>query len=1223
MKHLTVRVAWHDRAWDGAVCNHPIGNAFCLALDRIREERDDGREESVAGRYWADLSVDDLPACKAEAGAFMSGREWVRVVEHPYQKGTKTQSTHGHLRPTPVKVAAYSTFAVPFAWMTRRGQDEIAAGLPDRLPEDREPPFATPWVFGRERQEALNKAFFGALTPGDSLVIFYTKEGQPISDSIRRLVVGVGRLTKVSRLLEYESNGGDPYPMWERLVHHSIRPDGAEGFLLPYHAYLEPTGDPDEDRRRAELLREIAVTPEPGHTGTFSYFSEHASPDVALSVLVRCLDSVRRIRRHGIAEGPWELREEWLNEQIARTWVDRGAFPGLGAALEALGMRLGTALALELVTAGKIETGSNPWPVVDAILRGDAAPPRAEYAADVAAVQATWAKLTEERRALLELLSRFALTAKQASRWFDTARRNTGATGTLADREILENPYRIAECDLGTFDDAAVSVGTVDRGLLPDSSVAASCPVAEPSLVESAGDRRRVRGAVVSVLRHAADEGDSLLSAVEVLTRIGHLDLARPCVVPLDWFRGNAGFLEDAVRQIDVEVPALEGGGLQKVSALQLTVHEQTEERLARTLLKRAERGLPPISAPWRELLIEAIRKTGAEVDLSNPRHVDALEEQQQALERITSRRLGVLVGRAGTGKTSVLGALVRCKPIADDGVLLLAPTGKARVRLQRATDHEASTIAQFLYRLDRYDGARQRVLFNSTKTHRKEKTVVIDECSMLTMDDLWAVLSALDLGHVERLVLVGDPNQLPPIGVGRPFADLVGVLDEPATESEQAAADVRARLTVEVRTALGGPSDALRLAAWFTNEPQAKDADRVLGDLELGNPFNDLEIVTWKTPEELRARVEEQLQAQLGLTSPTDIDGFDRALGLYEKGWIPFDDPDGVEAFQILSPVRMHAHGVHDLNRWLQRRFRPRSSGWHPTMGEEEIGAKDKVIQLRNQKRDGWSPGGGTQEEYLANGEIGTVAQVRNGFFNVAFAGRPGLTFGYRASSFGEDGGPLELAYALTVHKAQGSDFGIVFFVLPRTRLLSRELLYTGLTRSKQKLVLLVEGDDVSGLYELTLPSRSETARRNTNLFRSVVREDAEQAPYAEHLIHRVSDGRMVRSKSELAVAIELQRLRMWDRCYYERPLDGPATGGRLRPDFTFIDAGGDPIIWEHLGMLDKESYRRSWEWKLEWYKQNGYQLGENLFTTEDGPDGALDQTAITAVAEEVERLL
>jgi len=69
-----------------------------------------------------------------------------------------------------------------------------------------------------------------------------------------------------------------------------------------------------------------------------------------------------------------------------------------------------------------------------------------------------------------------------------------------------------------------------------------------------------------------------------------------------------------------------------------------------------------------------------------------------------------------------------------------------------------------------------------------------------------------------------------------------------------------------------------------------------------------------------------------------------------------------------MLSPVRMHAHGVRDLNRWFQRRFRPR--GRHsPTLGDEQIGRKDKVIQLRNQNRKGWSKATGKQEEYLANG--------------------------------------------------------------------------------------------------------------------------------------------------------------------------------------------------------------------------------------------------------------
>jgi DNA-directed RNA polymerase specialized sigma24 family protein len=1019
LRHLTVRVAWHDRAWDGHVCDNPAENAFCLALDRIRGERNDAYEAGVAGRAWTDLNG-KLPPCAREAGAFMNSREWTRVLEHPYQQLSKAKETHGHLRPTRVKVPPYATFAIPFAWMVRRDQKEIADALPEQLPEDREPPFPSNWVFGRHRQEALLRTFFDSLTPSQSLVFFYTKEGQPVSESINRLVVGVGRLTKVGPLLDYDHDGGwESYPIWDRLIHHSIRPVESDGFLLPYHAYLAPTGDPREDAHRLELLREIAVVPERAHTRIFSYFSELAEPDVALSTLVRCLDSVRRIRHHGIAPGPWDLREEWLNEQIARAWRDRGAFPGLGAALEAVGMRLGTAMALDLITSRQVASDEDPWPLVDAIFRGKADPPRKVYAADVRAVQATWAKLPEKRRDLLILLSRFALTSGQARRWFEVTERNASTSDPLNDHAILANPYRIAECDQGDLHDPAVSIGTIDRGLLPDSSVAAKCPVPDLSRIDSPTDRRRVRSAVVSVLRGTADEGDSLLSTVETLTRMERLDLARPCIIPPDWFAGNNDFLDPVLRQLAVEVPAPDGTRMQAVAALQLAVHADTERQLAKILLKRAEKDLPSVRANWRDLLRTAIERTGAKVDLGNQRHLDALSEQEQALERITTHRLGVLVGRAGTGKTSVLGALTRCDEIARDGVLFLAPTGKARVRLQRATGGEASTIAQFLYRLKRYDGARQRPRFTGTETHRKEKTVVIDECSMLTMDDLYAVLRALDLGHVQRLILAGDPNQLPPIGVGRPFADLVGVLDDPSSDAERTAAAVLSRLTVEVRTALGGPSDALRLAAWFTSEPQAKDADRVLSDLELNREFNDLEIVTWSTPDELRQHISEQMRRHLGLSYTADIAGFDRALGLNDKGWIPFDKPDGAEAFQILSPVRMHTHGVHDLNRWLQRTFRPRNPG-RPTMGEEEIGPKDKVIQLRNQKRDGWSPAGGVQEEYLANGEIGTVARYKykGGWFDVAFAGRPGLTFGYRSSNFGEDGGPL----ASIFHAAEAS---------------------------------------------------------------------------------------------------------------------------------------------------------------------------------------------------------
>ena len=207
--------------------------------------------------------------------------------------------------------------------------------------------------------------------------------------------------------------------------------------------------------------------------------------------------------------------------------------------------------------------------------------------------------------------------------------------------------------------------------------------------------------------------------------------------------------------------------------------------------------------------------------------------------------RVMLIIGPTGTGKTTVMGALLKSQQLQKGGILFLAPTGKARVRLSQKANAEAMTIAQFLYGVGRYDGWRQRPLFVGKEQYRKEKTVVIDECSMLTLDDLYAILMALDLAHVQRLILVGDPNQLPPIRVGRPFADLVAHLDS----CKNAESGALARLTVELRTKAGAPSDSLKLASWYTREAQPIDADRVLSDLELGEGFNDLTIRFWRNP--------------------------------------------------------------------------------------------------------------------------------------------------------------------------------------------------------------------------------------------------------------------------------------------------------------------------------------------------------------------------------------
>lgn len=1220
MFHLTARVAWHDSRWNGTVCRQPSCNSFCTALDRIREERDDAREDSQAGKRWSALGPEALPACRAESGAFMSDDEWSRLFVHPYAGIKKAEETHGHLKPTLVKIPSFATFVVPFAWMLKSEQEAIDQRLPTPLPSDEDAPFNSPWVFGRERQEAILKLFASRITPERSLVFFYCKEGQPLGDTISRLVMGVGRIAHVAKPKAFDVSTKKPsHLMWDLLIRHTIRPDGDDGFLLPYHDYLEPTGDPAEDARRERLLLEIAVPADPSHLRVFSYAAELAPADVALSTLVRCLESVRKIREHGISKGPWERREEWLNQQIAQAWQDRGPFPGMGPVLEALGMRLGTALTLELQSSGTFAVDADPWPSVDAILRGKQKPPQAAYAEDLAAVRDTWIGLPDERRALLKLLSRFALTSAQALRWFDPKERGNGTAVKVSDEEILANPYRMSEVDLGDWNDSPVSIGVIDRGLLPDATIAAKHPVPSPSKVGSPNDARRLRAALVAVLREASENGDALLSVAEALQRVGALDLAHPCVIGSDWPGANRSALAGVVELI--EIPATEGA---PTAALQLNELKGREDRLRSVLGKRAGKPAAPIEANWEKLLVTAISEAGGKFDKGNEIHRQAIEEQAVALKRLLSRRLSVLVGRAGTGKTSVMGALMLSEALTKDGILLLAPTGKARVRLGKATNAEAMTVAQFLHRLGRYDGARQRPRFDGKDKYRKEKTVVIDECSMLTMDDLVAILESLDLAHVQRVILVGDPNQLPPIGVGRPFADLVSYLETTQTPTDDGTplGNALARLSVEVRaaaTASSSASDALRLASWFTREQQPVDADRVLSDLELGEKFNDLEIALWKTPDELRAQLLIAFQRHLGLSSPNDVAGFDKALGLDDKGWVPFESPEGSERWQILSPVRMHPHGVHDLNRWVQRQFRAKeldagAKPWGMALGDESIVRKDKVIQTSNQHRSAYD-GKSQDKHYIANGEVGLAATDTNGWMNVVFAGRPGLRFGYSKRDFPGGSGPLELAYALTVHKSQGSEFKKVFVILPKnSRLLSRELVYTALTRSREQLVLLIEGDDATVLFDLTRPERSETARRNTNIFQSVIRTVVDSVPYAEHLIHRTDKGHLVRSKSELVIANKLFQLGIpYD---YERLYDGTVAAGRMRPDFSFVTADGDLLIWEHLGMLSRPDYRRGWEWKRAWYQKNGFTEGRTLFTSTEEDGKGLDSAELERTA-------
>ncbi len=315
-----------------------------------------------------------------------------------------------------------------------------------------------------------------------------------------------------------------------------------------------------------------------------------------------------------------------------------------------------------------------------------------------------------------------------------------------------------------------------------------------------------------------------------------------------------------------------------------------------------------------------------------------------------------------------------------------------------------------------------------------------------------------------------------------------------------------------------------------------------------------------------------------------------------------------------------MQRYGTGELNRMIQRRYREKllaSSRWNRKIarpfGDEELVWTDKVIQIVNCPRTARQ--GAVVDGYVVNGEVGCIESTSKGrkpgndCLDVRFSTQPEVSYRYYRPEVGAN---LELAYAITIHKAQGSDFDVVFLILPqKARTLSRELLYTGLTRARQKLVLLIE-KDITPLKTFRKLLESQTLLRNTNLFMPIVRPEGIKLPYPEMLIHRTLTGEMVRSKSEVIVANVMTNSGI---DYEYEAILGVAPNDFRLPDFT-LTYKGKIYYWEHLGMLNLESYRKEWERKKEWYEK--HKLIGQLVISQDGPDGSIDSQEIERIAKE-----
>ena len=420
------------------------------------------------------------------------------------------------------------------------------------------------------------------------------------------------------------------------------------------------------------------------------------------------------------------------------------------------------------------------------------------------------------------------------------------------------------------------------------------------------------------------------------------------------------------------------------------------------------------------------------------------------------------------------------------------------------------------------------------------------------------------------------------------------------------------------MRTIASGDSDVLTLASWFSGNKPEKFADEIFWKIESKNLKGDLSVYYWSDEKDLPQILRDAICKELACSDVELPESLKQKIGIDDLKSLE-SDPAALENLQILAPVINLAWGTYQLNSYLQSWVgnNINRKGDYQEIGTQKIYKNDKVIQLQNILRESYP----SKEKYpLSNGQIGFVKSINKGHINVMYVGIPHETFGFRGDKGEDQDAAIELAYAITIHKSQGSDFDTVFVVLPKTgRILSRELIYTALTRAKKRVVLLVQ-DSIGWLREFTKPQASVLARRNTNLFDYSVRAERLNIPYVEGLIHGTAKkGLFVRSKSEVVIVNQLVNAGV--EFEYEQLLE--ENGHRCIPDFSFETPWGDRIIWEHLGMLVVPEYKASWERKLKFYEEIGYTLGENLFTTCDHENGAIMTEEVEDVIRKIKEQL
>lgn len=1196
IRHLSVRVPWHDEGFTGRTCKNPNKNIYCNILKSIREKR--------IGKYnCCELEInkeDTYPPCIKENVSFMKDYDIQITFEYPYKNGH-----FKHFDKTKSELNKYSFSIIPFRWMmkneTGKYNDKIEQIKNLNIDIEKDigiKTFDTIWWQCKDNQEILLNEFYKYLESDNSLCFIYSKNSPFIEDTKgRRIIIGIGRITGLGDITEYEYNISDEEIeknnlnralIWNRTVYHSIREDYKDGFLFPYHELLKYCNDKNDDIdfEKCTLFSSYEMF------DSFSYGSEHVYNDYAIDLLYKALNVLDNIEN--VLSKSYCSQKDWLKYQIKSVWKLRGIYPSFGEVLCSLGIENWYEIENKIYNISKekiidyweyFQNNINKFDIKNSSIK------KIE-------------RMSENIKNFYYLISRISLNQDKINYL-----KNLNENDKL---DIINNPYIL-------YTNHDIELMKVDKAIFINENIKEMDKNHYGIIFKDYDDENNYMRLTAFIVKLLYDNlynyGHTVVPLENILYSINSLNIDNKISIDFDdinvikdenYFKENICLIESKDKKLSLQI--------KYYNDIKNIIEESIDNRIKNN--NKIKVNDSNINKQLDKYIItnkDGIKENNGLSD-----------KQKESVKLLVKNRFSILTGSAGTGKTQVIKALCSLEEIKDGNILILTPTGKSMTLLQDINSAEIKTIASFLMEHDRYDIEVNYYIQNKYEGKIPYKTIVIDEASMLSETMLASIFEVVDR-TADRLILVGDYSQLPPIEEGKPFSDIIDYLKEKFNNNIY-------NLQENYRQMNGSKSIEFALKFRDREEYYTKNSKVV----------EDIEFIKWDSEEEL----EEKIYELLSNMNIKDYYSILESFGFTKKGeYIDFINSQNIKPsnWQILTPFREKNYvGCKAINNYIHKKFfenqlkcqyknnfGKRINMFPTPRGEEEILCGSKVINLRNKERNLFD--GSKEKKFLANGDIGLITgridkykKSINDYFIIRFDAAKNY-FKFDDKDFPEEGNDIiELAYALTVHKSQGSQFNKTIIVIPNTNsyLISREMIYTALTRHSEKIYILHQGDK-SELNKYQEDRYSSILSRMTNLFNDKPNfeyYEKYKSFYDKNKIHITKKGEFVRSKSEVIIANLLDDKGI--NYEYEKELE--LGNMKIHPDFT-VEKDGKIYIWEHLGMMDNKEYKNNWNIKKSRYEENNIiDIRDDmtdrkyyLITTEETNKSGLDSRIISKIIE------